>query len=82
MYAENTYAYKPRIAWMRRSKTSATHVNARHKNKTYTTHPNLSEVHRGSSNPPSREQQRDEVEVVQGNIDVYRALFNDRSILS
>ena len=40
---------------MRRSKVSTTQVNARHKNKTHTTHASLSEFHWGSSNPPSQE---------------------------
>ena len=54
MYAENTCAYKPRRACMRRSKTTMTQVNARHKSKTHTTHSSFSEFHSGSSNPPSQ----------------------------
>jgi hypothetical protein len=55
MYAENTCAYKPRIACMKRSKTTTTLVTAHNKSKTHTTHSSLSEFHPGSSNLPSQE---------------------------
>lgn len=57
---------------MKRSKTSTTQVNVRHKNKTHTTHSTLSEVHPGSSNPSSQESKTSDSVmkwgVVQGNV--------------